>query len=231
MLGRALMTLATIVAVIGCGGSVQPQQQSDASKILQAAARSTAALQSVQLDFKFGPGFQIGGIGLVSAVGKFRAPADSDIVAKANTGQAFVEPELLTVGGKIYIKLIQLQAFQELRASEAEGYPNVARMFDKDHGLAPSIARGRNAKIVGTEQFDGTDCDKVEATYGPNELNQALSPVHLSGDIQVLLWIDRSDHLVRKFRLEGQLTTAGQKTSAEAHLHDFNRPVDIPSPS
>jgi LppX_LprAFG lipoprotein len=222
--------VAMLVAVAGCG-SVQPQQQSDALKILQAAARSTAALESVQLDFKFGPGFQIGGIGLVSAVGKFKAPADSDIVAKASTGQAFVEPELLTVGGKIYIKLFQLQAFRELPASEAQQYPNVARMLDKDHGLAPSIARGRNSKVTGTEQVDGVDCDKVEATYGPNELNQALAPVHLTNDIRVLLWIDRSDHFVRKVRFEGQLTTAGQNTFAEAHLHDFNRPVDIPSPS
>jgi hypothetical protein len=230
MPGRALMTLATLVAVAGCG-SVQPRQQSDAAKILAQAARSTAAVQSVQLDFKFGPGFQIGGIGLVSAAGKFKAPADSDIVTKASTGAAFVEPELLTVGGKIYIKFIQLQAFQELPAAEAQAYPNVARMLDKDHGLAPAIARGRNAKVVGAEQFDGTDCDKIQAAYGPDELNQALAPVHLSNDIQVLLWIDRSDHLVRKVRFEGQLFTPGQKTFAEAHLHDFNRPVEIPSPS
>ena len=101
--------LATLMAFAGCG-SVQPQQPSDALKILQAGALSTASLQSVQLDFKFGPGFQMGGIGLVSAVGKFKAPADSDIVAKASTGQEFVEPELLTIGGKIYIKLFQLQA-------------------------------------------------------------------------------------------------------------------------
>lgn len=224
------MMLAALLAVAGCGNA-QAQLQSDVAKVLEAAARSTAAVQSVQLDFKFGPGFQIGGIDMVSAVGKFKAPTDSDIVAKASTGQAFVEPELLTVGGKIHIKLFQLQAFREVPASEAQQYPSVARLLDKDHGLAPSIARGRNAKLAGTEQVDGADCDKVEATYGPAELNQALAPVHLSNDIQVFLWIDRSDHFVRKVRFEGQLFTAGQRTFVEAHLHDFNRPVDIPSPS
>src|ERR1700682_3805208 len=230
MPGRVLILLAMFMAVAGCGNA-QPQQQSDAAKVLQVAARSTAAVQSVQLDFKFGPGYQLGGIGLVSAVGKFKAPADSDIVAKASTGQGFVEPELLTVGGKVYIKLIQLQAFRELPASEAQQYPNVARLLDKDHGLAPAIARGRNARLAGSEQVDGADCDKVEATYGPAELNQALAPVHLSNDIRVLLWIDRSDHLVRKVHFEGQLINAGQKTFAEVHLHDFHRPVDIPIPS
>jgi hypothetical protein len=223
------MMLALLLAVAGCG-TAQPQQQSDAAKVLEAASRSTAAVQSVQLDLKFGPGFQVGGIDLVSAVGKFRAPAESDIVAKASTGQAFVQPELLTAGGKIYLKLFQLQAFREVPASEAQQYPNVARLLDKNHGLAPAIARGRDAKLAGSEQVDGADCDKVEASYGPDELNQALAPVHLSSDIRVLLWVGRSDHLVRKVRLEGQLLTAGQKTFAEVHLHDFNRPVDIPSP-
>jgi hypothetical protein len=228
MPGRALMTLATLVAVAGCGNT--QQQQADASKVLSAAARSTAAVRSVQVDLKFGPGFQIGGVDLISAKGKFKAPADSDIVAKTRTGQAFLEPELLTAGGKIYIKLIQLEAFRELPASDAQQYPNVARLLDKDHGLAPSIARGRNAKVVGSEQVDGADCDRVAATYGPDELNQALAPVHLSGDISVLLWIDKSDHFVRKVRLEGQLFAAGKNTFVEAHLHDYNRPVDIPSP-
>src|ERR1700737_1013364 len=228
MPGRALMTLATIVAVAGCGNS---QQQADASKVLQAAARSTAALQSVQLDLKFGPGFQVGGVDLVSAKGKFKAPAESDIITKTQTGQAFIEPELLTTGGKIYIKLIQLSAFRELPPGEAQQYPNVARLFDKDHGLAPSIARGRNAKLDGSEQVDGVDCDRVAATYGPDELNQALAPVHLTTDIRVLLWVDKTDHFVRKVRFEGALFGAGQNTFVEAHLHDFNRPVDIPSPS
>jgi hypothetical protein len=220
--------VATAVALGGCG---TPAEQTDARQLLQAAAQTTAAWKTVQLDLKFGPGFKVQGVELVSAVGKFRAPADSDFVAKTRAAQGYVEPEILTVGDQVYIKLFQLQAFQSLSPTEALQYPVIARLLDKNTGLAPAIARGRDPKLAGSEQFDGVDCARVEALYGPSELNQALAPLKLSGDVKTTLWIGKSDHLVRKVRFEGPLFTAGSNTFAEIHLHDFNAPVDIPSPS
>ena len=226
MLPRVLVVLVLVVALVGCGST----GSFDAHQVLQAASDTTAALKSVQLDLKFGPGFTVQGVELVSATGKFRAPSDSDIVAKAKSGGGFLEPELLTTGGKIYFKAIQLLAFQELTADQALQYPDVARLLDKNHGLAPAIARGRNAKLDAAEPVDGVDCYKVEATYGPNEMNQALAPLHLTDDIHATLWVAKGDHLVRRLRFEGHLFTADQTTFAEVHLHDHNGPVDIPSP-
>ena len=226
MLPRVLVVLVLVVALVGCGST----GSFDAHQVLQAASDTTAALKSVQLDLKFGPGFTVQGVELVSATGKFRAPSDSDIVAKAKSGGGFLEPELLTTGGKIYFKAIQLLAFQELTADQALQYPDVARLLDKNHGLAPAIARGRNAKLDAAEQVDGVDCYKVEATYGPDELNQALAPLHLSDDIHATLWVAKGDHLVRRLRFEGHLFSVDQTTFAEVHLHDHNGPVDIPSP-
>ena len=226
MLARVLVVLVLVAALVGCGST----GSFDAHQVLQAASDTTAALKSVQLDLKFGPGFTVQGVELVSATGKFRAPSDSDIVAKAKSGGGFLEPELLTTGGKIYFKAIQLLAFQELTADQALQYPDVARLLDKNHGLAPGIAKGRNAKLAAAEQVDGVDCYKVEATYGPDELNQALAPLHLSDDIHATLWVAKGDHLVRRLRFEGHLFSVDQTTFAEVHLHDHNGPVDIPSP-
>jgi hypothetical protein len=226
MLPRVLVVLVLVAALVGCGST----ESLDARQVLQAASDTTAALKSVQLDLKFGSGFTVQGVELVSATGKFRAPSDSDIVAKAKSGGGFLEPELLTTGGKIYFKAIQLLAFQELTADQALQYPDVARLLDKNHGLAPAIARGRNAKLDAAEPVDGVDCYKVEATYGPNEMNQALAPLHLTDDIHATLWVAKGDHLVRRLRFEGHLFTADQTTFAEVHLHDHNGPVDIPSP-
>jgi hypothetical protein len=114
--------------------------------------------------------------------------------------------------------------------AEAQQYPVISRMLDKNNGLAPAIARGRDSKVSGSEQVDGVDCDKVSALFGPSELNQALAPLSLKGDVKTVLWIGKSDHLVRKVRFEGPLFVAGTNTFAEVHLHDFNAPVDIPSP-
>jgi hypothetical protein len=226
MLPRVLVVLVLVAALVGCGST----ESLDARQVLQAASDTTAALKSVQLDLKFGSGFTVQGVELVSATGKFRAPSDSDIVAKAKSGGGFVEPELLTTGGKIYFTLSRLVAFQELTADQALQYPDVARLLDKNHGLAPAIARGRNAKLDAAEPVDGVDCYKVEATYGPNEMNQALAPLHLTDDIHATLWVAKGDHLVRRLRFEGHLFTADQTTFAEVHLHDHNGPVDIPSP-
>jgi|ERR1035437_3231369 hypothetical protein len=226
MLPRVLVVLVLVAALVGCGST----ESLDARQVLQAASDTTAALKSVQLDLKFGSGFTVQGVELVSATGKFRAPSDSDIVAKVRGGGGFVEPELLTTGGKIYFTLSRLVARQELTADQALQYPDVARLLDKNHGLAPAIARGRNAKLDAAEPVDGVDCYKVEATYGPNEMNQALAPLHLTDDIHATLWVAKGDHLVRRLRFEGHLFTADQTTFAEVHLHDHNGPVDIPSP-
>ncbi len=199
-LPRLLSVLALCAGIAACGSteSLTPQQ------VLQAAGSTTANLKSVKLDLKFGAGFTVQGIELVSATGVFRAPADSDLLAKSRTGAGFLEPELLTIGGKIYFKAIQFQAFQELT---------------------------RSARLDPAEAVDGVDCYKVEAAYGPAELNDAVAPLHLTDDIKVTLWVGRSDHLVRRVRLEGHLFTADNSTSAEVHLHDFDSPVDIPSPA
>jgi hypothetical protein len=226
MLPRLLVALGLVAAVSGCGST----ESFDAHQVLQAASDTTAALRSVQLDLKFGSGFIVQGVELVSGTGKFRAPSDSDIVAKAKSGGGFLEPELLTTGGKIYFKAIQLLAYQELTPDQALQYPDVARLLDRSHGLAPAIPKGRGAKLDPAEQVDGVDCYKVEATYGPAELNPALAPLHLTDDIHATLWVARSDHLVRRLRLEGHLFTADQSTSVEVHLHDHNGPVDIPTP-
>ncbi len=232
MLRRAqVMTAAlagVLVALSGCGTTAASP---DARQLLHAASGTTAAMKSVQLDLKFGPGFQVQGVELVSALGKFRAPSDSDIVAKTHSAQGFIQPEILTVGDKIYIKFIQIQAFQPLSSAEAQQYPVIARMLDKDSGLGPAIARGRDPKLAGSEPVDGVDCHKVSVLYGPAELNQALAPLNLKGDVKTALWIGKNDQLVRKMRFEGPLFAAGTSTFVEVHLHDFNAPVDIPSPS
>ncbi len=222
-----LVTLALGAGVAACGSGPSLTAQ----QVLQAASTTTATLKSVKLDLKFGAGFALQGVDLVSATGMFRAPTDSDLLAKASTGGGFLEPELLTTGGRIYFKAIQFQAFEELTPEQALQYPDVARLLDKDRGLAPAIARGRSARFHADEAVDGVDCYKVEAAYGPAELNDAIAPLHLTDDIKVTLWIGRSDHLARRVRLEGHLFTADKSTSAEVHLHDFNGPVDIPSPA
>jgi hypothetical protein len=226
MLAHVLPGLAMAVAIAACGSS----ESIDAQQVLQAASETTAALKSVRVDLKFGPGFSVQGVELVSATGKFRAPGDSDIVAKARSGGGFLEPELLTVGGKIYFKPIQLLAFQELTPDQALQYPDVARLLDSTHGLAPAIAKGRKATLAAGEKVDGVDCYRVEATYGATELNQALAPLHLTDDIHAVLWVAKSDHLVRRLRFEGHLVSVTQTTYAEVHLHDHNGSVDIPSP-
>jgi hypothetical protein len=226
MLPRMLV-LGLVAALAGCGST----ESLDAHQVLQAAGDTTAALKSVQVDLKFGPGFVIQGVELVSATGQFRAPGDSDIVAKAKSGEGLLEPELLTLGGKIYFKAIQLLAFQELTPDQALQYPDVARLLDKNHGLAPAIAKGRGAKLETAEQVDGVDCYRVEATYGPDELNAALAPLRLTDDIHAILWVAKGDHALRRLRFAGHLFTVDQTTFAEVHLHDHNGPVDIPSPA
>ena len=226
-MGRRILLLLVPVLLAACGDAAAASP----GQILKDSAGAMAAIKTVQADVAFGPGAKVLGFDLLSATGKVKRPADSDTVGKVKAAGAVLQPELVTVGGKFYLREAQFLPYHELTGTEAVDYPNAGRLLDAQHGVTAVLPKGQNPVLVGSEPVDGHDCNKVTATYAPAALNDALAPITLTDNIQATMWIDKDSKLVRRVRLTGHLFDPATNSFVDVRLHDFNTPLDIASPA
>ena len=189
-----------------------------------------SALHSVTADLTFGPGVTLQGFTLVSAQSKIKPPSDSDSTFKVKQQDFLVDVRVVTVGGAYYLK-VPFSPFTQLPADQAASLPDPARLMDPAHGLPALMGSGRKPSFAGSEKVDGHDCSKVSALYSASDVAAVLGTgVKPSGDVTAVFWIGKDDHLVRRLTLTGQLVAAGQSSSVDVHLHDFDAPLDIQKP-
>src|SRR5260370_13602878 len=91
-------------------------------------------------------------------------------------------------------------------------------------------AAGRNRKYLAAEQVQGVDPQKVEATSSATQIHGMLPQLNSSGDVEAVIWIGGSDHLIRKAVLSGPFGDSGSPSSVEVDLSGFNGSVTISSP-
>jgi hypothetical protein len=221
----AILPLLVLVAACGFGStSFNPTQ------VVDQASSALAAIRSVAVEMKFGPGAEYLGVTLVSASGKVKLPSDSDTTLKAQqTSDSLIELRLVTVAGKVYVQA-PFVGFQELDATQSARVPSISRLFDSSSGLPALMRQGKQLQAQGEESVVGVDCYKVHAIYAGAAVGQAVQTVSPTGDIATTMWIGKSDHLLRKVRLDGDLYQSGKKSYLEVRLHDFNAAFDIKAP-
>jgi hypothetical protein len=223
----ALAVVVTLVAS-ACGNSVDAVQQ------LKDAGAALKGLSSAQMDIKFGPGATATAEGftvdLVSGTARVKLPGDSDLLGKVKQGDNVLEVRLVTLAGDTFLKFTSFLPARKLSAAEAQQYPSAARVLDRDKGLAAALPKGQNARVTGAESIDGHDCNRVEADYKPDDVKDAFTPFTPADSVHAILWVDKSDHLVRKARINGHIFSASD-SFIEVHLHDFNSAVDIVRPA
>lgn len=228
---RALLPVLA-VALAACssqpsgGGSGSPNPQT----VLKQAGQALTTVQTLGADVKFtGAKIQVQGLTLRSAASRVHLPADSDTTFKAQQGDFLLDLQVVTSGGRTFIKL-PFSGFTELTGTQAQDIPNISQLLSAESGLPAVLKSAKKATYEGTEKVAGVECDKVAATFSSaqvaNLLGGRLTP---QSDIQTTVWSGRSDHLVRKALLSGKFISSGQ-SQIEVDLHNFNQPVTITPP-
>ena len=134
-----------------------------------------AKLTTVKANLKFTKGavtFQ--GFTLVAAKASVRLPSDSDTIYTVKQQDLAISLEVVISGGHVYVHL-PFSTFTEFTGAQASAIPDVAKLFDTKTGLPAVIPAGRNPKYLAAEQVDGANSNKIEATYGADELHGMLS--------------------------------------------------------
>ncbi|MFN2463091.1 MAG: LppX_LprAFG lipoprotein [Candidatus Dormibacteria bacterium] len=217
--------LCTAVVLSACGKAA-----ADPAKVLEDSARAMSLVRTLRADVTFGAGATVQGFELISASGKVRRPADSDTTGKVKSGGALIQPELVSIGGKTYLREAQFLPFHELSAADAAGYPSAGRLLDAGIGITALLPKGRSPVLEGNESIDGHDVFRVASTYTAELVNPALAPIVVSGDVKALVWVDSGSKLVRRVRLSGHLFDVSKVSTIEVRLHDFDAPVEISAP-
>ncbi len=226
-LGSVCAFALVVVLLAACGG-LQPE---DPAQALREGGGAMANLKTVSATLKFTKGsVSFRGFALVSAKAAVRLPTDSDTTYTVRQKDVQIALEVIISGGRVYLHL-PFSGYNELTGTEAADIPDLAKLFDATNGLPAVIPAGRNAKYLTAEQIDGVDSHKVEVTYTAAQIHGMLPQLTSSGDVDALIWIGGSDHLIRKAVLSGPFGDNGTASAVEVDLSGFNGAVAITTPA
>lgn len=210
-----------------CGG-LQPE---DPVQALLQGGGATAKLKTVTATLKFTKGtvsFQ--GFALVGAKASVRLPGDSDTIYMVRQADLQIGLEVVISGGHVYLHL-PFSPFSEVTGTAAADIPDLAKLFDPKIGLPAVIPLGRNVKYIAVDKVNDVDSHKVEATYTADQIHGMLPQLTASGDVDAVIWVGGSDHLIRKAILSGPFGDNGTASSVEVDMSGFNAAVSIASPA
>jgi hypothetical protein len=215
-----------VVGLAACGG-LQPE---DAGQALREGGAAMAKLKTVSATLTFTKGtvtFQT--FTLVKATARLRLPTDSDTTFTVRKQDVQFALEVIITGGRVYLRP-PFSSFTELTGADAGVIPDLAKLFEAQGGLPAIIPAGVKPKYLGADKVGDVDSHKVEATYTASQIHSMLPQLNSSGDVDAVLWIGGSDHLIRKAVLSGLFGDNGTASSVEVDLSGFNAGVTISPP-
>lgn len=220
--------LAVAVVLTACTGN---QQTVDPAKVLRDGAAAMAQLKTVSATLKLTKGtISIQGFTLVSAKTAVRLPTDSDTVYTVKQQDVTIGLEVVIAAGHVYLH-VPFSTFQELTGSQASAFPDMAKLFDSTTGLPAVIPTGSAPKYISTDQLDGKSAYQVRATYTPDQVHGLLAELNSTGPVAAKVWVDVTDHLIKKAVLDGAFGDGGKPASVEVDITGFNGAVNITSPA
>lgn len=227
-----MKTLATVLAIFvlaACGGNQAPAV--DAAKVLRDGAAAMGRLKTVSATVKLTKGtITLQGFTLVSAKTAVRLPSDSDTVYTVKQQDVSFAIEVVIAGGQTYLH-VPFSPFQLLTPAQAATLPDMAKLFDPATGLPAMIPTGSKPAYVSTDQVDGKSAYQVSTSYTPDQVHSLLSALSSSGPVAAKVWVDVSDHLIRKAVLAGAFGDGSAAAAVEVDITGFDGAVVITSPS
>ena len=226
---RVLIAAATMLALSACSGA-QPASV-DPVKALRDGANAMSQISSVNATLKFTKGpitFQ--GFTLVSARAAIEMPSDSDTVYTVKEQDISISLEVVISHGHVFLH-VPFSTYREVTGADAQALPDLARLFDRSTGLPAMLPQGIKPAYVSTDQVDGHDAYQIRTSYTADQVHTLLPQLTSSAPVAARIWVDVSDHLIRRAVLEGPFADGGKVAALEVDMSGFNAPVTISSPT
>jgi hypothetical protein len=218
---------ALVVVLLAACGGLQPE---DPAQALREGGAAMAKLKTVSATLTFTKGtvtFQT--FSLVKAAASLRLPTDSDTIYTVRKQDVQFALEVIITGGHVYLRP-PFSSYTELTGAEAGVIPDLAKLFGAEGGLPAIIPAGVKPKYLGADKVGDVDSHKVEATFTASQIHSMLPQLNSSGEVDAVLWIGGSDHLIRKAVLSGLFGDNGTESSVQVDLSGFDAGVTISPP-
>jgi len=217
---RFLVFLFATVALSGCGALQQavetPQQ------VVSAASSKMSQLHSAKFDMtvtileQFPPEFvqSLGPQGAalanlsidLSAKGEARFPDQSSMSMQVKSGSITIDTNMVTTGGKIYVKDPQSGAFREV--SGASSFTQFSSQTDPLSGAAV-LKTAQSVKDLGDTTLNGVsvhhyqivpDKNKLADQASTQQAKELIRSMLQSGTVSLEVWIGKDDHLLHRLK-------------------------------
>ncbi len=206
-------------------------EQVDAAKVLRDGAAAMSKLKTVSATLKLTKGsVSLQGFTLVSAKTAVRLPSDSDTIYTVKQQGVTIGLEVVIAGGHVYLH-VPFSTLQEVTGPEAAAFPDMAKLFEPTTGLPAVIPAGSSPKYVSTDQVAGASAYQVSTTYTPEQVRSLLAQLNSSGPVAARVWVDTTNHLIRKAVLTGAFGDGGLDAAVQVDISGFDSAVTITSPS
>ena len=228
-LSTSVVVMAFLLLSAGCNEEPEEPEVS-LDELLASTGVELAAMSSVKFEMidEMESGAKFFGSTLKKVEGEVSNP-DSvrmlvDVVAP---GLGFAEIEIVAIGEQSYVKFSRGAPWTPLAIEQVPF--NFVGLGVTLSELLPVM---QNATIVGRESMEGARTVRVDGTLVSDELSNFITSVVSGHPIALSLWIDESEHTLRRLRIDGQIfDDDAPETTRLINFVGVNAPVDIQLPN
>ena len=167
------------------------------------------------------------GATLKNVDGEVQYPDSARILVEVESpAMGFAEIEIVAVGDLAFMKLSAGARWNPLPLDQVPF--NFVRLGITLSDLLPKV---QNAAIAGQESLESGPTIRVEGNLVSEDLSTLITSADPGHPIDLILWIDEADQVLRQIRLSGQIfNDDAPGTSRLIVLSDHNIPMDIQLP-
>lgn len=225
--------ISTAILLSGCNGSLAPSPDLTASEIVDRAAEKMETVDSFHLELK-----QVGGttpiamgLEMSKAAGYVVRPDKLKGEITATAMGLPIRVEYITVGNTTFLT--------NPLTGKWEPFPSefsAADIFDPDAGIVAILTGMTNLSRLEDQKMAGFACFHIEGNVTSDDLYPIIRLFTLSYlegvNIAAEVWLDREDFLVRRIRLEGQITPDESPGIIRTlTFSDYDKSVEIELPT
>ena len=187
------------------------------------AAVSTATFQMID---ESESGAEFFGTTLKTVQGEIRSPDGAKMLVDVESPSfGFVEIEIVAVGEQAYMKFSKDAPWLPLPLDQVPfNFGGIGAALSE---LLPVM---QNAAIVGQESVRGAESIRIDGDVVSEDMSDLITSVDPGHPITLTFWIDELEHILRQFRITGQLFDDDGPGTTRLVTMDINVPVDIQLP-
>lgn len=227
-LSTSVVVMAFLLLSAGCNEEPEEPEVS-LDELLASTGVELAAMSSVKFEMidEMESGAKFFGATLKKVEGEVSNPDSVRILVDVVTGLGFAKIEIVAIGEESYIKFSRDAPWTPLPLEQVPF--NFVGLGVTLSDLLPVM---ENPTIVGRKSIEGTRAVRVDGTMVSDQLSNLITSVDSGHPIQVSLWIDESENILRRLRIGGQIfDDDAPETVRIINLLDGNASVDIQLPN